>query len=69
MSGGTELHAAATETSASSLLGSGAGLVMIETHGPALVCADGVCAPADAEDPLAAAVEAPADDALSDSAQ
>ncbi|OZB89233.1 MAG: hypothetical protein B7X41_03890 [Microbacterium sp. 14-71-5] len=69
MSGGSELCAAATETSASSLLGSGAGLVMIETHGPALVCADGVCAPADAEEPLAAAVRAPADDELSDSAQ
>lgn len=68
MSGWSERHAGATETSASSLLGSGAGLVMIETDGPALVCADGVCAPADAGVPLAAAVQAPADE-LSDSVQ
>ncbi|MBN9327745.1 MAG: hypothetical protein BGO38_03340 [Cellulomonas sp. 73-145] len=69
MSGGSELRGAATETPTSSLLGSGAGLVMIETHGPALVCADGVCAPADADDPLAAAAQGPADDELANSAQ
>ncbi|BDO41307.1 hypothetical protein [Cellulomonas sp. NTE-D12] len=65
MSGGSELRGAATEPSASSLLGSRAGLVMIETDGPALVCADGVCAPADPGVPVAAAVQAPADE-LSD---
>lgn len=67
MSGGSQLRAAARETGASSLLASGAGLVMIATDGPALVCADGVCAPVDAEAPLAAAVPVPADDELSDS--
>lgn len=60
MSGGSELHAGARETGASSLLASGAGLVMIATDGPALVCADGVCAPVCAEAPLAAAAQAPA---------
>lgn len=62
MNGGSERHAGATEPSASSLLGSGAGLVMIETDGPALVCADGVCAPADPGVPVAAAVQGPADE-------
>ncbi len=69
MSGGSERPAAAPETSASSLLGSGAGLVMIQTDGPALVCADGVCAPADAVQLLAAGAQAPTDVQLSDSAR
>lgn len=67
MSGGSERPAAVPETSASSLLGSGAGLVMIQTDGPALVCADGVCAPADAVQSLAAGAQAPTDDQLADS--
>ena len=69
MSGGPELRVAVPEMSASSLLRSGAGLVMIATEGPALMCADGVCAPADAVQPLAAGAQTPTDDRLADSAR
>lgn len=44
---GSQTPAAAAPAAVSSLLNAPTGLVMIATDGPALVCADGVCAPAD----------------------
>ena len=57
MSGAPDASASTGATRASSLLGTGGGLVMITTAGPALVCADGVCGPDDAVAPAAAGTQ------------